>query len=140
MNKISTQDRVAILNILSEGMGINAVARVTGKSKNTVLKLLADVGQACAAYQDRVMVSLPCKRVDCDEIWSFVGASPALSCGERQPESVQGQYVNRGALEPERALGEPSLHSSDQCIQQEAREPHARDQLLLHGLQLREDS
>jgi IS1 family transposase len=74
MNKLSIQDRVAILNILSEGAGINAASRITGKSKTTVLKLLAEVGQACAAYQDRVMVNLPCKRVECDEIWSFVGA------------------------------------------------------------------
>ena len=46
--KLSIQDRVQILNCLSEGMGVNAAARMTGKSKNTVLKLLADVGEACA--------------------------------------------------------------------------------------------
>ena len=74
MNKLSTQDRVQILNALSEGMGINATARITGKSKNTVLKLLADVGQACALYQDRVMRDLRPQRLQVDEIWSFVGA------------------------------------------------------------------
>ena len=74
MNKLSIQDRVQILNCLSEGMGINAAARMTGKSKNTVLKLLAEVGQACALYQDRVMVNLQCEKIECDEIWSFVGA------------------------------------------------------------------
>jgi len=73
MNKLSIQDRVQILNCLSEGMGINATARVTGKSKNTVLKLLADTGEACALYQDRVMNNLSCKRIQVDEIWSFVG-------------------------------------------------------------------
>jgi IS1 family transposase len=74
MNQLSIKDRVAILNCLSEGMGINATARVTGKSKNTVLKLLADVGTACALYQDRAMNNLSCKRIQVDEIWSFVGA------------------------------------------------------------------
>jgi IS1 family transposase len=54
-------------------MGINAATRITGASKNTVLKLLADVGEACALYQDRVMRGLTIKRVECDEIWSFVG-------------------------------------------------------------------
>jgi len=49
MNKLSIQHRVQILNALSEGMGINATSRITGKSKNTILKLLADVGEACAA-------------------------------------------------------------------------------------------
>jgi IS1 family transposase len=74
MNQLSVKDRIAILNCLSEGMGVNATARVTGKSKNTILKLLADVGEACAAYQDRAMNNLQCARIEVDEIWSFVGA------------------------------------------------------------------
>ena len=73
MNILDTKTRAQILTILVEGMGINAACRVTGVSKNTVLKLLADVGAACAAYQDRVMRNLPCKHVQCDEIWAFVG-------------------------------------------------------------------
>jgi len=64
---------VQILNALSEGVGINAAARMTGKSKNTILKLLADTGAACAAYQDQAMRGLSIKRVQVDEIWSFVG-------------------------------------------------------------------
>ncbi len=74
MNKLPIQDRVQILNALSEGVGVNATSRVTGKSKNTILKLLADVGEACAAFQDQAMRGLRCKRLECDEIWSFVGA------------------------------------------------------------------
>lgn len=73
MNRLSTKDRARILSVLCEGMGINAACRITGASKNTVLKLLADVGEACALYQDRVMRNLTCKRIECDEIWSFVG-------------------------------------------------------------------
>ncbi|WP_201451529.1 helix-turn-helix domain-containing protein [Hydrogenophaga sp. BPS33] len=102
MNKLSTQDRVAILNILSEGMGINAAARVTGKSKNTVLKLLADVGQACAAYQDRVMVNLSCKRVECDEIWSFVGAKEK-NVKDEHPEGF-GDCYTFTAIDPDTKL------------------------------------
>ena len=73
MNKLSTQDRVQILNALSEGVGINAATRMTGKSKNTILKPLADAGQACALYQDQAMRNLTIKKVQVDEIWSFVG-------------------------------------------------------------------
>ena len=73
MNKLSIQDRVQILNALSEGVGINATVRMTGKSKNTVLKLLADVGEACALYQDQAMRNLTIKKLQVDEIWSFVG-------------------------------------------------------------------
>jgi hypothetical protein len=56
---------------LVEGMSIRATVRVTGAAKNTVTKLLVDLGQACAAYQDTALVNLPCTRVECDEIWSF---------------------------------------------------------------------
>jgi IS1 family transposase len=73
MNKLSTQDRVQILNALSEGIGINAAARITGKSKNTILKLLADAGEACALFQDNAMRNLTIKKVQVDEIWSFIG-------------------------------------------------------------------
>lgn len=47
---------------------------MTGAAKNTVAKLLIDLGLACAAYQDEHLRNLPCRRVQCDEIWSFVGA------------------------------------------------------------------
>ena len=46
--------------------------RITGVAKNTVTKLLCAAGRVCADYQDQVFVRLPCKRVQCDEIWSFV--------------------------------------------------------------------
>ena len=55
-----------MLTVLSEGMGVNAACRVTGASKNTVLKLLADVGRACAIYQDQAMRKLTIKQVQVD--------------------------------------------------------------------------
>ena len=73
MNKLNVSSRAKILSLLVEGTSINAVCRLTGASKNTVLKLLADIGEACAAYQDRVMRKLECKKIQCDEIWAFVG-------------------------------------------------------------------
>jgi IS1 family transposase len=72
MNKLSREDRAKILHLLCEGSSIRAVTRLTGASKNTVSKLLVDAGRACAAYQDRVLRNLTCKRIQVDEIWSFV--------------------------------------------------------------------
>jgi IS1 family transposase len=72
MNSLSVTARAKVLSLLVEGMGINGASRITGVSKSAILKLLADVGEACAAYQDRVMRNLTCKRLQCDEIWSFV--------------------------------------------------------------------
>lgn len=74
MNKLDTKKRAQILACLVEGNSIRATVRMTGAAKNTVVKLLADVGAACAAYQDKTLRNLPCKRVQCDEIWSFVYA------------------------------------------------------------------
>lgn len=92
MNKLSVKDRIQILNCLSEGMGVNATARITGKSNNTVLKLLAEVGEACALYQDRVMNNLPCKEIQVDEIWSFVGAKQK-NVTEDHPEGYGDCYT-----------------------------------------------
>jgi len=74
MNRLSIADRVRIVSALVEGTGINATCRITGISKPTVLKLLFDLGQVCLAYHDEHVRGLKSKRVQCDEIWSFVGA------------------------------------------------------------------
>jgi IS1 family transposase len=74
MNKLDIKARSRILACLVEGNSMRATVRMTGAAKNTVVKLLAEVGAACAAYQDRALRELPCKRVQCDEIWSFVYA------------------------------------------------------------------
>jgi len=104
MNQLSIKDRVAILNCLSEGMGINGTARVTGKSKNTVLKLLADVGAACAAYQDRVMHDLTCHRIEVDEIWSFVGAKQMNTRKDDPAHAEYGDVYTFTAIDPETKL------------------------------------
>src|SRR5438105_3699771 len=71
MNRLPLAQRAAILKGLVEGQSIRAVARVTGTSKNTVLRLLVEVGEFCSIYQDLALRNLPCRRVQCDEIWAF---------------------------------------------------------------------
>ena len=74
MNKLPTKTRAQILGMMVEGMSIRSIARLTGCSKNTIVKLLRDAGEACLAYQDQAFHNLPCKRIQVDEIWSFVYA------------------------------------------------------------------
>jgi IS1 family transposase len=74
MHRLTTAQRAQILGMMVEGMSIRAITRLTGASKNTVAKLLGDAGHACRDYMDTAMVDLPCKRLQCDEIWSFVYA------------------------------------------------------------------
>jgi len=71
MNRLSTEQRARIVGCLVEGMSIRATVRVTGAAKNTVVKLLVDLGAACAEYQDAALTNLPCRTVECDEIWSY---------------------------------------------------------------------
>ncbi len=73
MNKLSNEQRARVLNCLVEGNSIRATVRLTGVAKNTVAKLLVEAGRACSEYQDKAFVNLPCKKVQCDEVWSFVG-------------------------------------------------------------------
>jgi IS1 family transposase len=74
MNKLPSAKRAQILQMMAEGVSIRAIVRLTGASKNTVAKLLVDAGEAFSAYMDEHFRNLPCKRVQVDEIWSFVYA------------------------------------------------------------------
>jgi len=74
MNRLPLNIRVQIINLLVEGNSLRAISRITGCSKNTITKLLIDVGSACMEFHHNHVVSLNSKRVQCDEIWSFVYA------------------------------------------------------------------
>ena len=74
MNKLTVAQRVHVVSALVEGNSIRATCRMTDVSKPTVLKLLADLGKVCAAYHDKHVHGLQSKRIQCDEIWSFVAA------------------------------------------------------------------
>src|SRR6202049_1550009 len=74
MNKLDRETRARILHLLCEGSSIRAITRLTGASKNTVIKLVVDAGKAASWYQDRVLRNLTCRRVQVDEIWNFVYA------------------------------------------------------------------
>ena len=87
MNRLSSEDRTAIISALVEGNSIRSTARMTGVSRNTVDKLLRDLGLVCREYQDRVLRNLPCKRIQVDEIWSFVYAK-----AKNVPAEKQGQF------------------------------------------------
>jgi IS1 family transposase len=71
MNRLDAETRCRVIASLVEGNSIRATVRMTGAAKNTVAKLLVELGEACAAYQDRVFHSLACKRVQVDECWAF---------------------------------------------------------------------
>lgn len=87
MNRLTLQKRALIVRCLVEGNSIRSTVRITGASKNTVVKLLVDLGKACAEYQDKVLRNLTCNRIQCDEIWSFCYAKE-----KNVPKDKKGQF------------------------------------------------
>jgi len=87
MNRLSIQKRTQILSALVEGTAINAIVRMTGVSKVTILRLLEDVGEACLAFENKALRNLPCRYIECDEIWSFCYAKE-----KNVPYDKQGQF------------------------------------------------
>lgn len=87
MNKLPPEKRAQILGMMVEGMSIRAIARLTGASKNTIVKLMRDAGRAFVDYQDGALRGLKCKRLQLDEIWSFVYSKAANTPAELRGEA-----------------------------------------------------
>src|SRR5438105_10334858 len=92
MNKLPTAKRVAILRTLTEGCSLRSTSRMVGLSINTVVKMLIDAGKAGARYQHEVMVNLPCRKLQLDEIWGFIYAK-----NKNLPEEMVGQ-LGKGSI------------------------------------------
>lgn len=71
MNKLSSTDRVRVLKALMEGNSINSTVRMTGVAHTTILRLLAEVGEACLRFHDAQVRGLATTNVQADEVWSF---------------------------------------------------------------------
>jgi IS1 family transposase len=87
MKMLTNDQRAKVIACICEGNSIRATVRMTGISKNTVTRLLVELGDACVDYQDRTLRNLKCKRIQCDEIWSFVYAKE-----KNVPEEVKGEF------------------------------------------------
>lgn len=87
MNKLNLDKQSQIIKVLCEGNSIRSTARITDTAINTVVKLLREVGAACLDYQDKAMHNIPSKKIQCDEIWSFVYAKE-----KNIPEQHSGKF------------------------------------------------
>jgi len=82
MNRLNKAKQTRIIAALVEGNSLRATARMCDVAFNTVLKLMPEIGQACEDYQRRVLVNLNCRRLQCDDIWSFCYAKEKNVPGE----------------------------------------------------------
>ena len=86
MNKLTHDKRVQVINLLVEGNSMRATARIADVAFNTVAKLFIETAKVCAEYQDQAFRKLTCKRLQLDEIWSFVYAK-----AKNVPDEKRGQ-------------------------------------------------
>src|SRR5208337_4296208 len=87
MNRLSREKQAQMLSVLVEGNSLRATARICDVAFNTVLKFVPEIGRACAEYQNRVFRNLTCKKIQCDEIWSFCYAK-----AKNVPDKKKGQF------------------------------------------------
>jgi len=87
MNRLSLKRRTEVIAALVEGNSIRATCRMTGTAKGTTIRLLASVGAACDKYQQEHLRNLSCRRIQCDEVWSFCHAKE-----KNVPDEFKGQF------------------------------------------------
>lgn len=104
MNRLPLAKRVAVISALVEGCSVRSTSRLTGVAKGTILRLLADVGRACAAYQDAAIRNVTAQRVQIDEIWSFVGAKQKNVTADNAARGAMGDVWTFVAIEAQSKL------------------------------------
>jgi IS1 family transposase len=100
VNRVPLARRVQIINCLVEGNSIRSTERMTGTHRDTICRLLVEVGDGCAKLMDDQMRELPCRRIEVDEIWAFVGKKQRHMTPLDDPRRVGDQYTFV-ALDPE---------------------------------------
>ena len=104
MNRLDPTRRAQVVRCVVEGNSIRSTVRMTGVAKNTIVKLLVELGAACSEYQDRVMRNLPCQRIQCDDVWAFVGCKQKNVTPEKAQASVCGDVWTWTAIDAETKL------------------------------------
>jgi IS1 family transposase len=115
MNRLTAEERAQIIGCLVEGNSIRATVRMTGAAKNTITKLLTDLGAACAGYQNEALRDLDCRFVECDEIWNFCYAKQKNVPDEHQGTFGYGDVWTWIAIDADTKLV-PSWHVGERTV------------------------
>ena len=116
MNKLTKEKQRQVVAALVEGNSIRATCRMTGAAKGTVLKLLVDLGKACAEYQDKTLRNLTCSKIQCDEIWAFVYAKEKNLPKDKEGQFGYGDVLTFTAIDAESKLI-PTWHIGNRNIE-----------------------
>ncbi len=72
MNRLNNEKRAQVISCLIEGCSIRSTVRMTGVAMKTVMRVLVEVGEVCADYQDHVFRNLSTRRLQLDEMWAWI--------------------------------------------------------------------
>ena len=72
MNRLPPARRIQVISALVEGNSIRSIERMTDMHRDTIMRLLAEVGEGCERMLSERMRGLTCRRLQVDEVWSFV--------------------------------------------------------------------
>jgi hypothetical protein len=103
MNRLNLARRTQIINCLVEGNSIRSTERMTDTHRDTVMRLLVEVGEGCKALLDTEMRDLTCCRIQVDEIWAFVGKKQKQITATDNRSQVGDQWTFV-AIDPETKL------------------------------------
>jgi IS1 family transposase len=139
MNRLSPEKRAQVVRCLVEGNSLRATCRMTGVARNTVIRLLIDLGTACSAQMDRAMRDLPCETLQVDEIWAFVGAKQRNVTRDKEAEGWGDVWTwvaidADTKLVPTYRIGARDLQEATAFIQDLSRRLRGRVQLTSDGL------
>lgn len=142
MNRLDPARRATVIRCLVEGNSIRSTVRMTGVAKGTVVKLLVEIGAACSKFQDEKLRNLPLKRIQCDEIWSFVGCKQKNLTTENADKQIAGDVWTWTAIDADTKLvpcwllGKRDAESATEFIQDLADRLANRVQLTTDGLKV----
>ena len=142
MNRMDIARRAQVIRCLIEGNSINSTVRMTGVAKNTVLKLLVEIGSACSAFLDERMRNLTCQRLQADEAWSFCYAKQRNVTAEIAEERIAGDVWAWVAIDadtkiiPTWRLGRRDAETATEFIHDLAARMANRIQLTTDGLKV----
>lgn len=104
MNKLRPAKRAEILGMMAEGISLRAIARLTGASKNAIVRLLVAAGEAFTDYHDRTLRNLPCRRLQVDEAWAFCYAKQKNVATAKAAPPQAGDIWTWAAIDAETKL------------------------------------
>jgi len=142
MNRLDGTRRAQVIRCLIEGSSINSTVRMTGVAKNTVLKLLVEIGSACSAFLDERMRNLQCRRLQADEAWSFCYCKQKQVTPEMSEKRIAGDVWVWAAIDADTKLipcwllGKRDAGSATEFIQDLANRLANRVQLTTDGLRV----